>query len=120
MSTRKTSKSSKDKDNSDKCGKCGKHVTENENAIQCEICDIWVHCRCQGISEEAYAILKDMNNLHWYCDGCDVTIGNIMKQLAKLEAKQEACIQDIKSISACTKAQKNDIEALKTDQYYKC
>ena len=70
MSTQKASKSSKDKDNSDKCGKCGKHVTENENAIQCEICDIWVHC--QGISEEAYAVLKDMNNLHWYCDSCDV------------------------------------------------
>ena len=42
--------------------------SRGKNAIQYEICDTCVHCRCQGISEEAYTVLIGMNNLHWYCD----------------------------------------------------
>ena len=114
MTTRKLSTSSKDKD-SDKCGSCGKLVSDNENAIQCEICDIWVHCKCRSISEEVYKVMKDMNNLNWYCDTCNASVGIMLKQITKMEARQEASEREIKTLTASVAANSSDIDTIKKD-----
>ena len=41
------------------CAKCEKAVAKNHRAIQCDICNQWVHIRCNGISEKKYETLKD-------------------------------------------------------------
>ncbi len=41
----------KDKDK-DGCGKCSGLVTAKDKGVQCEICEVWFHCKCQGISDD--------------------------------------------------------------------
>ena len=42
-----------------KC-KCSKRVKEEEQAVQCEYCDIWYHNKCVGISEEQLKVMGDI------------------------------------------------------------
>ena len=41
------------------CTKCHKAVAKNDRAVQCDVCDAWIHIRCNGISERTYEILKN-------------------------------------------------------------
>ena len=36
------------------CSICNKSVQKNQNAIQCDTCDKWVHRKCEGMSTERY------------------------------------------------------------------
>jgi len=67
-----------------KCITCGKAVREEDNGIQCEICKEWYHAKRQNIlTDEGYKIIG-MENIHWYCIGCNKEIGKIMMTLAKV------------------------------------
>jgi len=37
-----------------KCGKCTKAMSDSDDGINCEICGLWLHCKCQGIVEQMY------------------------------------------------------------------
>ena len=38
------------------CGHCNKCMPRSE-AIQCDLCQSWVHASCEGISKETYKFL---------------------------------------------------------------
>lgn len=44
-------------------------VKDEEIGIQCEIWEIWLHVKCENISNEGYKVLQ-LDNTHWYCCGC--------------------------------------------------
>ena len=33
------------------CLKCDMHVKKNEHAVQCSLCELWVHKTCADISD---------------------------------------------------------------------
>ena len=39
------------------CGHCNKKCTLRSEAIQCDLCQSWVHASCEGISKENYKLL---------------------------------------------------------------
>ena len=43
----------KTKAREERCRHCWRVVTSKQDGIQCEICCIWVHCKCAEIPEEA-------------------------------------------------------------------
>jgi len=52
-----------------KCPHCKKECT---SALQCDLCAIWVHAECEGISSELYdnfnSVVSSLNNLFYYCE----------------------------------------------------
>ena len=53
----------------DPCAICSKKVKSDHKAIQCDMCDQWVHITCNGNSEEEYERLKIDDNV-WHCVMC--------------------------------------------------
>ena len=51
------------------CEICTKAVASNHKAIQCDICDIWVHIKCNKINSQTYELLKK-DNTQWFCNEC--------------------------------------------------
>ena len=55
-------------------------VTNKEKAIQCEICEVWWHCKCEKISDEGYTLLN-CENIHWFCGACNGGVGRMLPTL---------------------------------------
>ena len=45
----------------DPCGICKKPVANNHYAIKCDICDKWVHIKCNYVSKDSYNQYIDEN-----------------------------------------------------------
>ena len=58
----------------DICGHCRKQCTETGKqgqAVQCDLCGIWVHAECDGISVDQYKLLvsltSSVDNIAYLC-----------------------------------------------------
>ena len=51
------------------CGICGKSVNCNHKAIQCDLCDFWIHIKCNGLNANDYASLQKSSE-KWFCSKC--------------------------------------------------
>ena len=61
---------------------CPKNVTEKENAILCDLCQTWVHIKCNHLNYMDYKYLQGCNE-PWYCLSCSNTVfpfGNLNNQ----------------------------------------
>ena len=54
------------------CRICKKPVASNHRAIECDVCHVWVHIKCNNVSQEAYNKYVDSGNknLNWICLPC--------------------------------------------------
>ena len=43
------------------CGLCSDEVGDNDDSVQCDLCNKWNHTRCFNIDAEEY------EKLPWYC-----------------------------------------------------
>ena len=51
-------------------GLCSGAVLKDHKAVQCDICEIWVHNGCSFITESQYEILQN-TNCTWICPKCE-------------------------------------------------
>jgi len=53
------------------CGHCNKKCTIRSEAIQCDLCQSWVHAACEGVSKEEYEMLSQVTdsveNVVYFC-----------------------------------------------------
>ena len=49
---------------------CTKTVTNEDLALECEICESWFHICCQEVTEAEYEFLTEHKSVHRYCDAC--------------------------------------------------
>ena len=57
------------------CLKCDKHVYDRQPGILCNICNLWVHRSCAGISKKEYEDLQNSDNDEpWYCRPCKINL----------------------------------------------
>jgi len=67
----------------DVCGKCGKKCTSTKGeSIKCDLCGMWAHATCEGISREQFKAVKTLSSLSnfvYYCrvNDCANRIKNI-------------------------------------------
>ena len=64
------------------CGKCNKKCMDNEKAIQCDLCCMWVHADCENISEQQYKAIENLSELGnsvYFC-----TINNCMTRFRNI------------------------------------
>ena len=51
------------------CKLCSKNVSDNDNVILCDICQTWVHIKCNHLNYIDYKYLQGCNK-PWYCPSC--------------------------------------------------
>ena len=65
--TRKTKVAVEEEKDDTKCANCDRLYYENENWIQCDLCDKWYDRFCQNMDETSFEALGDSD---WYCEKC--------------------------------------------------
>ena len=51
------------------CKICENNVTNSDQAIQCDLCDSWVHIKCNDLNYIDYKLLQNSND-PWFCISC--------------------------------------------------
>jgi chemotaxis regulatin CheY-phosphate phosphatase CheZ len=69
------------------CGDCKMVVGRMDKAMQCELCELWFHCKCESISEDSYKLMGQ-DKIHFYCGRCDKAAGKILKTILGIQARQ--------------------------------
>ena len=53
------------------CGICHKNISANSKAILCSNCNLWIHIKCNDISNSEYKILQnEPDDVPWFCLKC--------------------------------------------------
>ena len=52
---------------------CAKNVHDNDKAIQCNQCQLWIHIKCNKLNYLDYSYLQNCDD-SWYCIDCCSTI----------------------------------------------
>ena len=53
------------------CSACGKPVKNNQAAIFCDHCNLWSHCKCNGITSDTYIrYVSEPDNVTWTSNAC--------------------------------------------------
>lgn len=81
------------------CGRCNALVVGKDKAVQCEVCEVWFHAKCHGISDDAYKVLQKEQSVHWYCRGCEKGMVKMMEAIAKMRKKQEKLEEDVQKMA---------------------
>ena len=55
------------------CKICKKNVNKNHKSILCDLCDNWIHLKCNNLNDSDYNSLK-LSNEPWYCISCNSEI----------------------------------------------
>ena len=64
-------------------------MSELDTGIMCEACDMRHHAKCEGVSDEAYAVLQGNETMHWYCKGCNKGMARLLQTMSALQERQE-------------------------------
>jgi len=78
-----------------KCPDCSKAVSDKDNDIQCEVCESWLHGKCQDLQEDVYKLLGQSEAIHWYCSSCNKGVAKIIHSLSKVLARQDVMEVDL-------------------------
>ena len=54
------------------CKICAKNVQDKDKAVQCDLCELWIHMKCNNLYLD-YRYLQNCNK-SWYCIKCCSTI----------------------------------------------
>ena len=54
------------------CGVCSKSVAKNHKAILCDLCNKWIHLKCNNLGKTDYVIFQDEKNAdrQIFCINC--------------------------------------------------
>ena len=56
----------------ERCPHCSENCVSESKAVQCDLCGVWAHAECEGISVELYdkfnAVCANVNNVSYYCE----------------------------------------------------
>lgn len=85
-----------------KCGSCSGFVKTSEKAVTCDLCGLWHHSRCQGISEPTYKAIQDDKNrqLRWFCKPCNATSITFDRRISALEDQVKTLAAELKALKS--------------------
>ena len=54
------------------CGAYGKKVAKSAKALACDLCRLWYHMSCAGLTDSDYDFMKSRKGLdfRWFCGKC--------------------------------------------------
>ena len=51
------------------CRVYNKNVDTNDHAVQCDLCNFWIHIKCNNLNDVNYKYLQRLSD-SWYCITC--------------------------------------------------
>ena len=70
------------------CGSCSRKIKDKEEqAIQCDKCDNWLHQKCTDVPLEALNLFDVVKGIKWFCDHC---LNPVKQLMARNESMDEA------------------------------
>src|SRR2546425_7684562 len=74
------------------CAACNSAVGNGEKAIQCDLCNRWVHNGCGLMPDDLYKLLVKYENkktgTKWFCKVCESHFGKIRMEMKVMTEKQ--------------------------------
>ena len=55
------------------CKICAKNVHDKDKAVQCDLCELWIHIKCNNLNYLDYRYLLNCDE-SWYCIDCCSTV----------------------------------------------
>lgn len=100
------------------CLRCKEHVTKNSESIQCSLCELWVHKKCEKMSDETFKVLcgavKEGLGMYWACTACtsysakfNKSIQELGRRVTKVEEQMKERVIEIDNV-------KKEIDVVKT------
>ena len=71
----------------DSCGTCNSPVLTEDKAMFCDICTYWYHIKCIGVSARKYQFLKENEDVHWYCPGCNRAAKSLHQEILTIKTE---------------------------------
>jgi len=71
------------------CAICGKAVAKNHRGVQCDVCNLWIHTKCNNTSVHEYQRLMDSEEeIKWGGKSClnsTIPFSNISNKVLRLK-----------------------------------
>ena len=82
------------------CMICKVHVKANDKAVQCSLCELWIHVSCSDtLDEETYKLIIIMAEKHashcWSCQCCRSAVLNLNKKVIAIEKRMNQLETDV-------------------------
>ena len=94
------------------CLKCEIHVKKNDCAIQCQLCDLWIHQKCAEMSDVLFKELvfqiENGGGAFWSCKSCRAATAKLNKKITEIYKKVE-------ELETETKDNRIEIQTVKAD-----
>ena len=57
------------------CSICEKSVNKNQKSVYCNNCDLWVHKKCEGLSDDEFQkLVEEDDEVPWFCLVCQIKL----------------------------------------------
>ena len=103
------------------CLKCNNHVKKNDQALQCALCDLWVHLKCTVpvMSLETFNVLVSQaahnGGTFWCCISCRNFKAKIDKRLSVLEKWSDKVDGDVQENTGKIADLEKQVKEIKTN-----
>lgn len=77
------------------CGTCHVLVCGHDQALECDICGLWYHARCSGVSTQCYETITNSEGLTWICTSCRSAIRFATIKVRELDAENATLKQQL-------------------------
>ncbi len=95
------------------CLACNKKFNKSEYSLQCNVCGLWVHKTCSGISNDGYKFVSEQLQLtgvgYW---ACALYAVNMNWRLKQIKDKLEQCTKTVDTNTEKIKEVKKKVEGL--------
>lgn len=98
------------------CPDCKNAVSDNQPAVECDVCGHWFHNQCQNVSDALYAVLNssETDQVSWYCDCCKRGAKRLQSQMIIINERQSKVENQVKKLDekqTATEKRMNELES---------
>ena len=99
------------------CLRCKEHVKKNCEAIQCSLCDLWVHKTCEKMSDETFKVLskasQDAGGMYWGCTACTAYSAKFNKSIQELDRRVSRIEEQIREKEVEIQEVQKEVDSVK-------
>jgi endonuclease III-like uncharacterized protein len=65
-------------------------VQDTDSGLECEICGLWYHTKCQDVNEAMYKALATFStDLNWFCKSCNKSTEKLFVAINQTQTRMD-------------------------------